>query len=416
MAAALTVKTIETMRPGATRREVPDGLVRGLFFIIQASPSAARSWAVRYRNSDGRTRKLTLGGFPALDLKAARGRAREVLLVVAEGADPASAKHAAKAEAAAERDLVERVANEFVQRYCKPKNRSWEETARLLDREVVTPWRGRHLAAITRADVNELLDGVVDRGSGIAANRLLAALRRMCGWAIERGLIETSPCDRVRAPTAERSRDRLLTDEELRAFWRATESLPGPQAGFLRVLALTGQRRSEVAEMNWGEIDLDAAVWVLPASRSKNGAGHTVPLSGPVLSILKALPRIEAMGVKNSPLFTFDGRRPINGFSALKRRVDKAMNESLGEPAPDWRFHDLRRGAASGMARLGVALPTIEKVLNHASGSFAGIVSTYNRHGYAGEMRDALDRWAAFVERLVSDPGANVVSLQARAS
>ncbi len=410
MAKALTVRTIDTLVTPEARREVPDGLLRGLYLVIQ--PSGARSWAVRYRNRAGTPRKHTLGTYPAIDLKSARELAQQALIEVAKGSDPASERKAARAGAKVpiDRDLIERVVDTFVERYAKANTKSWAETKRILDREVVSHWRGRHLAAISRADVHELLDGVVDRGSPIMANRVLAALRKMCAWSVDRGIITSSPCDKLKAPTAERSRDRVLSDDELRGVWTACDGIGWPFRDLVKLLLLTGQRRDEVGKMRWSELDLDGRTWTLPRERSKNAVAHVVPLSAPALAILAALPRIGPSDL----VFTTSGRTSVSGFSSAKARIDLLLAASLGQPAPAWVFHDLRRTAATGMARLGVSLPTIEKVLNHTSGSFGGIVSVYNRHDFADEKRHALTAWGAFVERLVTaEPGANVVALKA---
>jgi integrase len=168
-------------------------------------------------------------------------------------------------------------------------------------------------------------------------------------------------------------------------------------------LILTGQRLREVSEMEWKEIDLNAKLWTLPGKRAKNGAEHTIPLSDLAAEILKALPRIDG----SSFVFTINGRNPIRGTHQAKRRIDKLAPEI----AP-WVLHDIRRTVASGMARLGINLPVIEKLLNHVSGSFAGIVGVYQRHSFADEKRAALQTWARHVEAIVSgETAANVVEL-----
>jgi integrase len=412
MAKTLTIKGIEAIKPGDTRREVPDGLIRGLFFVVQ--PSGAKSWAVRYR-FNGLPRKLTLGAFPAIDLKASRELAQRALVAVAAGEDPASAKQAAKAaaRAPADRDGVEKVVSTFVERYAKANTRegTWKETERLLNKEVIGAWKGRHFSAIRRADVHELLDGIVDRGAPIVANKTLAALRRMCGWAVERGIITTSPCEGVKAPSAERSRDRVLADDELRRVWAGCDAIGWPFGPLLQVLILTGQRRDEVAEMQWSEVDLDGKTWTLPRSRVKNDQAHSVPLSDQALRVLATLPRI---GTEHGgPIFTTTGESSVSGFSRAKKCIDKEIAAEF-KLAP-WVIHDLRRTLASGMARLGINLPVIERVLNHTSGSFAGVVGVYQRHSFADEKRHALAAWGAHVDTLMSGaPEGNVVELARR--
>jgi len=419
MASELTPVAIERMKPGASRREIPDGRIGGLYLIIQ--PSGAKSWAFRYRAA-GVPKKLTLGKWPMVDLKTAREDATQAYLSSQRGGDPAAERVATRVasrapKVSADRDLVEEVVDAFIRRYAKPNQKSWAETKRILDREVVNRpkgegWRGRHLAEIGRADVHELLDGVVDRGSPVMANRVLAALRKLCAWSVDRGIITSSPCSGIKAPTAERSRDRVLLDDELRGVWTACDAIGWPFGALVKLLLLTGQRRDEIGKMRWSELDLDGKTWTLPRERAKNGVAHAVPLSEPVLAILAALPRI-APAKGGDYVFTVTGKTAVSGFSNAKERIDALLAASHGEPLPAWVFHDLRRTCATGMARLGTALPVVERVLNHVSGSFGGIVGVYQKHGFADEKRHALETWGAFVERLVGEPGANVVALKA---
>ncbi len=407
MAKPLTIKALENLKPAGRRREVSDGGMPGLYFVIQ--PSGKQSWAYRYR-FNGRPRKWTIGPCPAIDLKTARELAREALRKVAAGADPCAEKKAAKAAALVPTglDLIETVTSRFVAQHAKRKLKAAtaREIERLLEKEVVAPWRGRRLSQITRADIHDLLDGIVARGSPVTANRVLAWLRRMCAWAIERGLIEVSPCAGIRAPAAETSRDRVLSDDELKAVWRAADALETPYNGFIKLLILTGARRSEVAGMTWREIDFDAKLWTLPAARAKNATEYQIPLSDSAVQILQALPRI----ADSDLVFTLSGRVPIRGFHNIKTRIDDLM------PAcPPWTLHDLRRTFASGCARLGIAVHVVEAALNHRSGSIRGIAAIYNRYRYDTEKRAAMAAWARHVEAIVSgETAANVVSLKAR--
>jgi integrase len=402
MSRALTVRTVETIKPGPKRKEIPDRHLPGLYLVLQ--PTGARSWAVRYR-AGGRTRKHTLGPYPAIDLKAARTLAGRALRAAAEGRDPGREK-------ALERntlpDTVEAVVKQFVDLHCRRANRprTVEGTQQLLDLHVLPRWRRRLIKEISRRDVLDLLDGIVESGRPIAANRALAAVRKLFNWARERDIIASSPCAGVRPPTPEQSRDRVLSDEELRNVWRAADQLSGPFGALVKLLILTGQRRDEVARMTWGEVDLDARLWILPKERSKNGQPHDIPLSEPAVAVIEALPRIG-----DAFVFTTDGTSASSNYSANRRRLDTLLPADM----PRWWLHDLRRTTASGMARLGINLPVIEKILNHSSGSFGGIVGVYQRHNFSEEKRHALERWAAHVADLVSDHRSpNVVRLETR--
>ena len=403
MSKALTVKAIENFKPGASRREVPDGDVRGLY--LQIFPSGKASWAFRYRFG-GRTRKLTIGASPEIGLKDARDLARAAHLQIASGEDPGAVKQAARTDTKAlpARDIVEKVAAQFLARHVKnlaAATRS--EAGRIIAKEILPNFRGRRLSEIKRPDVIEWLDAIVDRPAPIAANRALGWLKGLCNFAVERGVLDVSPIAGIKPPAAETARDRVLSDDELKAVWEAADALEPVYAGFIKLLVLTGQRLREVSEMEWKELDLDAKLWTLPAARAKNSIEHSIPLSDQTIEILKALPRIAGSDF----VFTINGRNPIRGTHTVKRRID-----TLAMPMPPWVLHDIRRTVASGMARLGVNLPVIEKLLNHVSGSFAGIVGVYQRHSFSDEKRAAMQAWARHVEAIVTgETAANVVEL-----
>ena len=410
----------------------------GLYLIVQ--PSGAKSFAVRYRWA-GRPRKLTLGAFPALNLEAARDIGGKALRAAAEGRDPAAEKQAAKTEAVKaeaetvrrKRDLFENVAREFIERHAMKSNRpsTWRETARILGLrpspedpailidiggDVMSAWRGRRVQDISKRDLIALLDAVNDRGSPIMANRLLSAVRKLFNWCVARDIIQVSPCTLVSPPAPERSRDRVLTDAEIKLVWQAADAEGWPFSPLVKMLILTGQRLSEVGGMRWNEIDFQNKVWTLPPERVKNSERHGVPLSQPAIEILSALPRISTT---KGIVFTTRRDVAVSGFSRAKDRLDVAMAGAVPADAPSishWTFHDIRRTAASGMARLGILLPVIEKVLNHKSGTFRGIVGVYQRHSFSEEKRAALEAWSRHVESVISGtPPANVVPLRHRA-
>ena len=425
MAKALTARSVENITPGSARMELPDGLVAGLYFVVQ--PSGSRSWAVRYRH-EGKTRKLTLGPYPAIGISDARRLARLKLQAAAEGSDPAALKIETRRKAKddkPDKDLMKTVAADFVERYAKKKNRSWAETERLLNKEVVSRWGKRRIQDIKKRDVIELLDEIVDRGAGTTANRTLAAVRKLFNWAVERDMIAANPCAGVKPPAAETSRERILSDDELRWFWKACDKQGYPFGPFGQVLLLTGQRRNEVAGMTASEVDIDARLWTIPRARAKNDQEHHVPLSDDVLAILAAMPRIAG---EAGYLFTTSGKTPVSGYSRAKAIVTEAMvavarqeAEEAGEDpdavsVPPWTLHDLRRTAASGMARLGIPVHVVEAVLNHKSGAIKGVAAIYNRYNYADEKRNALDAWAHYVAGLMDGESTNVVPITNRRS
>ena len=397
MALVLTARTVETIKAGPKRREIADKLLPGLYLVVQ--PTGAKSWAVRYRIA-GRPRKHTLDAYPAIDLRAARDLAGEALRAVAKGRDPGREKLESRVVAP---DTVAAVVRQFVELHCRRHNRPRHarETTRLLERNVLPRWRARLMRDITRRDVLGLLDRLVEDGP-ITANRTLSAIRKLCNWAVSRDIITASPCAGVKPPTPERSRDRVLSDGELGAVWGAADNLGGTFGALVRLLILTGQRRDEVAGMRWRE--LTGRTWTIARERVKNNEPHDVWLAEPTLAVLNGLPRI----ADSDFVLTTTGKAPASDYSKKKRQLDALLPADM----PAWRLHDIRRTVASGLARLGVNLPTIEKVLNHRSGSFGGIVGVYQRHDFAAEKRVALQRWSTHVQQIVGIQTAKVASLQ----
>ena len=389
MTRVLTARTVETIKAGPKRREIADELLPGLYLVVQ--PTGAKSWAVRYRIA-GRPRKHTLDAYPAIDLKAARDLASEALRAVAKGRDPGREKLESRVVAP---DTVAAVVRQFVELHCRRHNRPRHarETTRLLERNVLPRWRARLMRDISRRDVLGLLDRLVEDGP-ITANRTFSAVRKLFSWAVSRDIIAASPCAGVKPPTPERSRDRVLSDDELCAVLQASDKLGAPFGALVKFLILTGQRRDEVAGMRWSELNLDSRLWTIGKERTKNGESHDVPLSLQTVAVLESLFRIAGSDF----VLTTTGKSPASDYSKKKRKLDALLPANTSA----WRLHDIRRTVASGMARLGVNLPIIEKVLNHRSGSFGGIVGVYQRHDFAAEKRLALQAWGAHVEQIVS--------------
>ena len=394
--AKLTTKSVQTVRPGPDRREIPDGLLRGLYLVVQ--PSGARSWAIRYRHA-GRTRKHTLGSWPAIDLSAARRLAGKALTKAAEGIDPAIEKAMARA------DSIEAVSELFLARHvrlhCRP--RTIAEAERVLKR-LQAAWRARPIASIARRDVTTFLDHVADTSGPAAANRTKAVVSKLFSWALSRDIIATSPVAGLPRPAPQVMRERVLNDQELAAIWRAAEQLGYPGGSFVQLLILTAARRTEVSALQWSEIDLEARLWRLPRERAKNNVPHETPLSEAAIAVFQACPRIGDRFV-----FTVNGTAPIWGFSKIKLEIDNAAEVG------GWTFHDLRRSAATVMAdKLGIAPHVVSAVLGHVQGD--RIARTYNKARYIPEKRAALDRWAAHVQALAEEHGSEVVALKMSAS
>ncbi len=393
MTKTLTPKGVEALQPDPTRRiEKPDPGLSGLYLVVQ--PTGVKSWALRYR-FDGKPAKLTLGRWPLMGLADARLAASVAIGKVERGENPGAAKKAEKiAVVDDDRDKVKNVIELFMKRHAA-RNRRADDVAAMFRREVLKPWGDKRIQEVTKRDVIELLDKIVDRGSPISANRLLAHLRTLFTWAKGRDILTVSPLDGIKPPSAEKPRNRVLTDAELQLFWKACDQMGEPFGRLYQFLLLTGQRLREAAEMTEREVSGD--LWTIPADRTKNGDEHTVPLSTDAAGILAGLYRI-----KGPFLFTTTGESPISGFTRAKGRLDELMAKAAGDvEIPPFTIHDLRRTAATGMAGLRFPPHIVETVLNHRSGTRRGVAGIYNRFDYAEEKREALEAWAQRVRVLV---------------
>jgi integrase len=413
MARALTTKTIEALKADPTKRqEVPDPALSGLYLVIQ--PSGAKSWALRYRYA-GKPAKLTLGRWPLMGLAQSRKAASEALEALEQGGNPSAAKRTAKAtqrEAAlSERDAVKTLFATYDRRHLS-KLKSGAEPRRFFERFILPVWGDHDIGTITKRDILDVLNGIVDSGRGTTANRLLAYVRGFMNWCVEQDALPSAPTDRIKAPAKETARDRVLSDDEIRWLWMACQKIGDPWGPFAKMLLLTGQRKSEVVEMT--EKELRGTNWHLAASRTKNARAHDVPLPQAASAALSDKVRVAS---KAGLIFTTNGKTPLSGFfKGHKRLADEmtaiATKETGGAvEIPHWTFHDLRRTAATGMARLGIAVRITEAVLNHVSGTGGGIVGVYQRHDYAPEKRAALEAWARFVSDLVDGRAENVVQI-----
>jgi integrase len=398
---ALTDIAIQNLKPRAVRFEVPDPAARGLRVVVQSS--GHKGFAVRYRNAAGRARKLTL---PAgIGLAAARKLAADALLEVSQGRDPA--EQAARRNVSVRgADTVERLANHFIEQHAKRKTRrnTWRATIGTFNNHVLPAWRGRSVHDIARRDVIELLEQIAVNHP-ITANRVKAVLSKFFNWLAARDVITASPCAGVPSPSAEVARDRVLSDDELRRLWLAAEAIGGTVAAYVKLLVLTGARRSEIALLKWTEVGSDALD--LPAPRMKGKKAHTLPLSTQAAAIIADMPKLVPQVPRPDDYVL--GRQLGWHFHHIKQALDERMGDT-----PKWVIHDIRRTVASGMARIGITVPVIEKIMAHRKGTFAGVVGVYQRHSFLPEMTVALQKWADHVEQLVSGKSAAVVALPRR--
>jgi integrase len=387
MRVKLTAKSVENVKPPEKGRlQLWDSALPA--FGLRITERGKKSWVVMYRYRD-RQRRMTLGSYPAFSLAEAREEARATLRAVERGEDPAAEKKEAKRKPPT---LFADSVEEFIELYAKPKNRGWAESRRLLMNNVAPHFKYMTIHDVTRHHVIDVLDGIIARGAPTQANRTLAAIRKLYNWSMDRGLIDHNPVLGLKPPVKETSRDRVLTDPEVRKVWAVWEEMEWPFGPLFKLLLLTGQRRSEVASMKWSDIDFENNIWTIPREIAKNDRTHDVPLSSLILEIINSVPQIAGRDL----LFSTTRRTPVSGFGKLKRQIDETSG------VENWRLHDLRRTAASGMARLGVAPHVVEKILNHSSGTISGVAAIYNRHGYEKEKKQALETWSKYLIELFS--------------
>ena len=396
----LSKRVIEELEPMEKDQFYWDTGITGL--ALKVTPKGKKTFLVQYRPG-GRgtpTRKMFIGPFGEVTFHKAQTEAKRILGLRAEGRDPAFEKQQAKHRAISNR--FSDVASDFLTKHVS-QNRTADETARILKRDVLPNWGKRGIHEIGKRDVNDLLDAVVARGSHVMANRLLAVLRKLFNWSVSRGIITASPCEGLSAPYREKARDRVLSNDELVAIINTAKQMGGAFGSIIRMLILTAQRRNEVSEMAWDELDLDNNQWGIPSPRTKNEKPHTVHLSEQAAAVVTEVKNIGPF------VFTSNGKTPFSGFSKSKKRLDELSGVS------EWRLHDIRRTVTSGMAQLGIQPHIADKILNHQSGTISGVAAVYQRHEFLEERKTALNAWGNYVQSLLDKTDRdNVVNIQDR--
>lgn len=419
--------TVDAAQPGDADKVYWDKAIAG--FGLKVTPAGRKVYLYRYRiASPGQAAKtnpitLTIGKHGDLTPDQARDRATVLAGKVAVGADPRAEEQRRRieAEAAARRDTdlaFDRKADQWLDHYEHEKERrpSSVSQAKLVVRNHLKPaLKSKPLPEIGKPDIQSIIDAIPVRQKAMR-RAVFAYASILFGWAASSGYIDRNPLQDMNKPPAPKARERVLTDAELSAVWRAAAELPKPFGPFYRLLILTGQRRDEVATLSWADLDRAAATWTIPAERAKNGRAHIVPLSAQVVAELDRLAGSSLQWPRSGLVLTTTGRTPISGFSKAKAALDDLIADATatagGEPMAAWRVHDLRRTLATGLQRLGVRFEVTEAVLNHISGSKGGVAGIYQRHDWKDEKRAALTAWASHVERLLSGvPQSNVIQL-----
>ena len=384
----LTDTKIAAIKPPASgQEEHADHKVTGLRLRVGAG--GKKAWIVR-RRVGAKVINKKIGSYPPMGLAAARTAAEKLIEALARDGST---------------EAVDRtfgtVASYWLEKVAKPNNDSWRLQERRLEMHVLPKWQDRPIAEIKRGDVRELLDGIE---GDVLPNRVLTVVKTIFRFALSRDWIEASPIEGIAKPREESERDRVLSMDEIKHIWIASDLSGFPFGHFLRVLMLTAQRRTEVAAMRWADVDLAAGTWTLTATDTKSDRAHLVPLPSPAVAILQALPRL------GDYVFTTDGETHFKGYSKSKATLDQYI-AAKGDALASWTLHDLRRSAATHMVRLGITETTVARVLNHARQGVTARV--YALHSYAPEKRHALDVWAAEILRTIEgEQAGNVVALR----
>lgn len=328
-----------------------------------------------------------LGAYPNVTLNAARRRARRVLNVASEGKDiPAVEREKSRMP------VFSKIAEQYLEKHAKPNKRNWKEDERLIHKELLPTWRRKRPQDIKRKDVIGLLDGIVERGAPIQANRVHALISKIFNWAIERELVEHNPCARMKRPAKENRRERVLSAEEIRALWAAIDQQGPTTRTILKLRLLTSQRGGEIVSMAWGDLDLNSGWWTIPGEIAKNGLSHRVPLAPYSKDLLRQLQQTTGHQRWVFPSKTVAGEH-VKSVQKASDRIKRLSGVA------DFVLHDLRRTAASYMASLGISTTVISKVLNHVE---SGITAVYNRHSYDSEKQGALERWERHLLNIVT--------------
>jgi integrase len=408
----LTARNVETGAPGA---EIRDTEVRGL--RLRVSPKGLRTFVLvtRYPGQKHASRRA----LTATSLKAAREEAEKWKGLVRRGVDP----HEEEARQAHEAILKSKntfvaVAGAYIADIHRRKQRKAAIVEREIRQELVGKWADLLITDITRRQVVSLIEAIRDRPAPYYAHNIFGHCRSLFAWAINSDVygLEASPCDRIKPAqliAAKKPRQRVLSDDEIRAFWRATGKLGYPLGPLFRMLLLTGQRKSEVAEAPWPEFDLVANLWTVPPERFKSDSAHIVPLTDDAIRLLQSLPQFKGGDFLFSSVH---GTAPVNGFSKAKQRLDTLMLEELREgdakaTLPPFVIHDLRRTLRTRLSGLRIPEPVAEMVIGHGR---KGLQRVYDQHKFIDEMREALEAWNARLRAIVEPPPANVVALAER--
>ena len=373
-----------TLVPEEGRAEFVDGLCPGLH--LRVTVTGIRTFSVMYR-VNGKLIRQTIGRYPRVSLSSARSTALQAMRAAQDGADARELRSRAPSTITYG-ELVEA----YTEKHLKVNARSWRNIRTRLLNPIMKSFLARPASSIARREIIDLCDRLVEAGTPQAAVNHLRYLKMLFNWAAGRDMIDGNPCQGVKPPARAVERDRVLSDLEIAAVWKASFKLPSPYGEMYRVFFLTGQRRSEVSTMRWGEVVCD--LWTIPREKVKKDRPHSVPLSPTAQAILAELNERTRFEADGFVFTTTGGVSASSNFCKVKAELD------LFSGVTGWTIHDIRRTVRSKLAELGVPREVARKVLNHEDGKVDRI---YNRHEYLAEKREALEKWEGMLVDLAGN-------------
>jgi integrase len=402
----LTTASIRAIAPVPPKTDIIefDDAVPG--FGVRARAGGSKVYVVQYAIGE-KTRRMSLGKVELQGVDKARDKAKNILAAVRLGKDPAGEKQRDRQTAT---DTFKAVAERFLAfQKTQLRPRSYDDIERHL-MEHGKPLHGLLLAKIQRQDIASVISAVRTKGKAVTANRVRATTSSFYSWAISEGMVDHNPVTGT-LRTEEKSRERVLSYEELRLIWSNLED--DHFGAIMKLLALTGQRAAEISGLRWSELADDDA-FVLPPDRTKNGREHTVPLSEIAHAIVAAQPRRQGSNGKLRDLVFGYADGPFSGWTRARALLNIRIEKATGQPLPHWTPHDLRRSFATHASKLGIQPHVVEAILNHISGFRAGVAGIYNRNPYDAEKRTALALWADHLMAIVEDRESKVTPMRER--
>lgn len=389
---ALNYAAIKKLEAKPQRYEVYDSVVSG--FNVRVYTSGLKTYSLMYRVGT-KQKRITIGKVGELSLADARKKALEYRALIKDNIDPQKIREANKKEAERKPLTVRELAAEFEAGHFDKLETSTRKVYKsTIQRGIVDAIGFKTIEDLTRRELKRFLKTFADKGQTTHGNRVHAVLSKMLNFAVDEEIIEANPIAGLNKLSSEDSRKRIYSDEEIRALWGAIEMEDAPAQGMLKMLLLTGQRRGEVAGMEWEHIDESKRVWFIPAENTKNGKEQAVPLCPDAWAIIE---KMHGFNPGNKYVFNSAHKADtqIGAFTRLSNRIRR--NSGVN----DFRIHDFRRTVASHLAEIGTPRHVLKKVLNHATGTASDITNVYDRYEYLNEKRAALTLWSEALQAII---------------